>query len=513
MLSIYYVTVHPVSFRDLLSIKLNYAKIKYMAMISIVIPALNEERFIGECLESLKKQDYTGEYEIIVSDNGSTDATVDIARGYGAKVVYCIEKKSVFYARQAGADVARGDIIAQADADTVYPPNWLTKIASHFASHPDSAAFAGRFLYKDPPSWAWFEYALRDAINRLSIALLRMPLLVSGATFAFRKRAYLTIGGYSVNSFSADQVDICSRLGKVGKVYYDSDFYVLTSSRSVKKPFLVCVGEASVHIGHFLGYIVKTSAESLEEYANKTTFRRVVFRVSPAALFLMVFVYGYVIPSAPVFGKVYYKGNIHDKIVALTFDDGPNEPYTSEVLDILDKYDVKATFFCVGKNVELYPETAKRIVAEGDVLANHSYTHDANHALTEYGARDLVMAEQAIYDTVGVKPHLYRPPHGKKSPWELDAIRDEGMIEVTWSVSSAELNGATASSLAENIIRETHGGSIILMHDGYGTQHNCQKADKSLTVEALPIIIQKLQAEGYTFVTVPELLDVPAYNN
>jgi peptidoglycan/xylan/chitin deacetylase (PgdA/CDA1 family)/GT2 family glycosyltransferase len=484
-----------------------------MAMISVVIPALNEERFIGECLESLKNQDYTGEYEIIVADNGSTDTTVEIARSYGVKVVLCPGKKGVSYSRQAGADAAIGDIIAQADADTVYPCNWLSKIAGHFASHPDSAAFAGRFLYKDPPSWAWFEYALRDAVNRLSALLFSRPLLVSGATFAFRKRPFVGIGGYNVTSFSADQLDISSRLSKAGKIYYDRDFYVLTSSRSVKKPLLVCVMEAAVHIGRFLAHIVRSGAESLEGYANKTTFRRVTFRVSPVALIIIVLVYGYVIPTAPVFGKVYYKGDSHDKVVALTFDDGPNEPYTSEVLDILDKYNVKATFFCVGKNVELYPDTAKRIVAEGDVLANHSYTHDANHALTEYGARDLVAAEKAIYDTVGVKPHLYRPPHGKKSPWELDAIRDEGMIEVTWSVSSAELNGATASSLAENIIRETHHGDIILLHDGYGTQHNCEKADKSLTVEALPIIIEKLQAEGYTFVTVPELLDVPAYNN
>jgi peptidoglycan/xylan/chitin deacetylase (PgdA/CDA1 family) len=488
-------------------------KLEYMAMISVVIPALNEERFIGECLESLKNQDYTGEYEIIVADNGSNDATVDIARSYGVKVIRCLGEKSVFYARQAGANAALGDIIAQADADTVYPRDWLSKIADNFASHPDSAALTGRFFYKDPPSWAWFEYFLRNGINRLSMALLRIPLLVSGATFAFRKRAFLDIGGYSVKSFSADQIDICSRLSKAGKVYYDPYFYVLTSSRSVKKPFMVCVLQAAVHIGHFLSYIARYGAESLEEYANKTTFRRVAFRVSPLAVIAMVLVYGYVIPSAPVFGKVYYKGVSHDKVVALTFDDGPNDPYTSEVLNVLDKYDVKGTFFCVGKNVELYPETAKRMVAEGHVLANHSYTHDANHALTEFGARDLITAENAIYDTVGVKPHLYRPPHGKKSPWELDAVKDQGMIEVTWNISSAELNGATPSSLADNIVRETHPGGIILMHDGYGTQHNCEKADKSLTVEALPIIIEKLQSEGYTFVTVPELLNVPAYNN
>ncbi|MGB8707461.1 MAG: polysaccharide deacetylase family protein [Dehalococcoidia bacterium] len=484
-----------------------------MAMISVVIPALNEERFIADCLGSLKNQDYQGEYEIIVADNGSTDDTASIARSYGAEVVICLEKISVSYARQAGADAAHGDIIAQADADTVYPRDWLRKIDDHFSSHPDAVAVAGRFLYKDPPSWAKFEYFLRNSTNRLTAALFGRPLLVSGATFAFRRSAFLDVDGYCNVSYSPDQLGISGRLSKAGKVYYDRDLYVLTSSRSVKKPLLLCIMEAVVHISHWGGYMCRAYINSFEEFANKTTLRRIALRASPAAVLIILLAYGYFIPTSPVFGKVYYKGTEPEKVVALTFDDGPNEPYTSEVLDILDEYNVKATFFVVGENVELYPETAKRIVAEGHILGNHSYSHNANHALTEYGAKDLVVAEKAIYDTVGVKPHLYRPPHGKKTPWELDAVREQGMIEVTWSVSTGELNTHSYEKVADRIVDETHRGEIILLHDGYGTSHNCSQADKSLTVEALPLIIEKLQAEGYTFVTVPELLDVPAYNN
>jgi peptidoglycan/xylan/chitin deacetylase (PgdA/CDA1 family)/GT2 family glycosyltransferase len=484
-----------------------------MAMISVVIPALNEERFIAECLESLKNQDYQGEYEIIVADNGSSDKTADIARSHGVKVIHCLEKKSVTYARQVGADAALGDIIAQADADTVYPNDWLAKIADFFFSHPDAAALAGRFLYKDPPSWAGFEYLLRDWTNRLSARLVGRPMLVSGATFAFRKSTFVDTGGYNDAAFSADQLGISNQLGKAGKVYYDRDFYALTSSRSVRKPLLVCILEGGGHIGRWVSYLSKSYANRLEDFANETTLRRVALRVSPLAVIVIILAYGYFIPNSPVFGKVYYKGDEHSKVVALTFDDGPNEPYTSEVLDILDKYNIKATFFCVGENVELYPETAKRMVAEGHVLGNHSYTHNANHALTEFGARDLVVAERAISDTIGVKPHLYRPPHGKKSPWELDAVKDQGMIEVEWSVSTGELNTHSFEKVADRLVDETHPGEIMLLHDGYGTDHNCPQADKSLTVEALPLIIEKLQAEGYTFVTVPELLDVPPYNN
>ncbi|MGA7677404.1 MAG: polysaccharide deacetylase family protein [Dehalococcoidia bacterium] len=482
-------------------------------MISVIIPALNEEKFLSDCLESLINQDYEGEYEIIVVDNGSTDNTANIARNFGAKVVPCSERKCVSYVRQVGADVACGDIIAQADADTVYPRDWLTRIADHFYSHPDTVAVAGRFIYRDPPSWAKFEYFLRDCANRLAAALFGRPFLVSGATFAFRRKAFLNVDGYEVTSYSSDQYGISSRLSKTGKVSYDRNLCILTSSRSVRKPLFLCIMEALVHISHWGTYMCKCYVNSFERFANKTTLRRVTIRLSPVVMLIILIMYGYVVPTSPVFGKVYYKGNCPEKVVALTFDDGPNEPYTSEILDILDSYKVKATFFVIGKNVELYPETAKRMIAEGHVLGNHSYSHNANHALTEYGAKDLAIAEEAIFNTVGVRPHLYRPPHGKKSPWELEEVKKQGLIEVTWSVSTGELNVTSPVSVAQKIVSETRPDEIILLHDGYGTSHNCSKSDKSLTVEALPLIIEKLQAEGYRFVTVPELLDVPAYND
>lgn len=161
-----------------------------------------------------------------------------------------------------------------------------------------------------------------------------------------------------------------------------------------------------------------------------------------------IFLYGYFIPSAQVFGKVYYRGSASNLKVALTFDDGPNEPYTSQILNVLAQYNIKATFFLIGENVEFYPEVARRILAEGHVIGNHSYSHSANHALTGFGSRDAALAEKVIHEVTGVYPRLYRPPHGKTTPWELNYMKRSDMVTVTWNVETSELKSRSPEYIA-----------------------------------------------------------------
>jgi peptidoglycan/xylan/chitin deacetylase (PgdA/CDA1 family) len=254
---------------------------------------------------------------------------------------------------------------------------------------------------------------------------------------------------------------------------------------------------------------------------RKRRFWKVLAWYSAAIMvFIIAFsAYGYFIPESKVFGTVYSQGTEKTKLVALTFDDGPNEPYTSQILDVLKANDINATFFVIGKNVELYPDVARRIMAEGNVIGNHSYSHNANHALSDYGVRDMETAETVIDKITGVMPHLYRPPHGKKSPWELASMKRNDMIEITWDASAndqhdfAFFGKPTATEYAHRIVEDVHPGSIIAMHDGFGTQHNTKQSNQTLTVQALKLVIQQLKAKGYSFVTVPALLHVPAYNN
>jgi len=491
-----------------------------MVEISIVVPALNEKAVISRCLESLKTQDYKSEYEIIVVDDGSTDGTGQIAREAGAKVIFC-ERRGVVYARQAGAEAALGTIIVQADADTIYPSNWLSRIAQYFAAHPKSVAFAGTYIYIDPPFWANIDYFLRFLMNILSVIFIFKPGHISGANFAFRRDAFLKTGGYSSASLSPDQWGIAHRLSKFGKVGYDRSLYVKTSARRIDKPLY----RIFLDLGHNISLILFHFFRFLLIYPNGKPRKRRVFKTLWVGLTLCLAViiaivsYGYFVPTSQVFGKVYDAENTTDKVVALTFDDGPNEPYTSEILDVLNQYNIKATFFLIGKNVELYPETAKRIVAAGNVVGNHTYYHNANHAITDEGTNDIAKAEEVIYKITGLKPHLYRPPHGKKSPWELKTLQDDGLVEVTWTDTAndqhniAYFGKPSPLRYAEEIVRGIKPGVIILMHDGFGTQHDSTRSDKSLTVQALPIVISELQKQGYSFVTVPDLLYLNAYNN
>jgi peptidoglycan-N-acetylglucosamine deacetylase len=230
------------------------------------------------------------------------------------------------------------------------------------------------------------------------------------------------------------------------------------------------------------------------------------------ALFSVVglLIWSYFSPIAQLYGRVWYEGPGQDRAIALTFDDGPNEPYTSQVLDILAREQVPATFFLVGQNVELYPDTARRILREGHVVGNHLDVHDANHALSTSGQRELDRAQAAIADVTGTRPALYRPPHGRKTPWELGYAAARGFQAINWSITTNEKEETDADAVAQRILVQARPGGIILMHDGYGTDHGVPWSDKSLTPRALPKIIQGLRAGGYRLVPVPILLGLAA---
>lgn len=193
------------------------------------------------------------------------------------------------------------------------------------------------------------------------------------------------------------------------------------------------------------------------------------------------------------------------KIVALTFDDGPHEKYTGEILDILQQNNVKATFFVVGKNAKRYPNIIKKIYMSGHVIANHTYSHNDLTMLSDDEIEtEITMASRVVYKIIDEYPMLFRPPYGACSTKTAKVVCGLGFRTIAWSDVANDYDiKITYEKIANNIIDNVQPGAIIVLHDGGG------KREK--TVKALSIIINALRDKGYEFLTIPELLGIEAY--
>lgn len=206
--------------------------------ISVVIPAFNEERYLGACLRSLQAQDVKERWEVIVADNGSTDATSRIARQYGARVVF-ESRRGICFARRAGTLEAQGRIIVSTDADCVFPVDWLRKIHQTFVSTPELVGMAGPILFERKPLWgrAWSRTVFW-AVN-VYYQIFHRVFYISACNFAFTKSAWESAGGYNTQlAQGGDEYDLLYRLRSCGPVLFLNANTVLTSSRRLERGLL-----------------------------------------------------------------------------------------------------------------------------------------------------------------------------------------------------------------------------------------------------------------------------------
>lgn len=193
--------------------------------------------------------------------------------------------------------------------------------------------------------------------------------------------------------------------------------------------------------------------------------------------------------------------------VALTFDDAPDDHFTPLVLDVLKKYDVKATFFVVGNRAEEHPEMIHRMVNEGHTLGNHSYSHPNLSKMSDASFRHEVMkTNQIITNLTGKMMCLMRPPYGNISEDQIKWLASQHIKIINWNVDSLDWKGLSADQVKSNIMSNLTSGSIVLQHAAGGVGE-----DLTGTVEALPQIITELRAKHIDMVTVSELLHQPAY--
>ncbi|MBD0383573.1 polysaccharide deacetylase family protein [Paenibacillus sedimenti] len=226
----------------------------------------------------------------------------------------------------------------------------------------------------------------------------------------------------------------------------------------------------------------------------------------PASMFLSLFQFAILIlfttAGMPVpQSKVVWNVDTDQKLVALTFDDGPNPVYTPQVLDVLKQFDAKATFFVLGKRVQMYPQIAIREVNEGHEIANHTYDH---HFLKNVSPQklkeEIEQTQEIIFDITEQTPHVFRPPGGFYNQSLLELAKQDRFTVVMWSwyQDTKDWKKPGVHNIVQSVLSNIHNGDIILFHDLEG--------DCTQTVEALKIVLPELKKQGYQFLTVTDLI-------
>ncbi len=229
-----------------------------------------------------------------------------------------------------------------------------------------------------------------------------------------------------------------------------------------------------------------------------------LYLLLPVFIWLSLTIFGAFEIRLNYFLKAYHRGeNDSEKIISLTFDDGPTE-FTPRVLEILEKNNAKATFFCIGKQIENYPEILQRTHQSGHLIGNHTFHHSSKNGFysTEKIIDEIISTNQLIKEEIKITTKLFRPPFGVTNPHIAKALEKTKHYVIGWNIRSLDTVIEDEKQLLTRIKRQIKPGSIILLHD---------TSDKTANVlEQLFVFLQK---ENYKVVLLDELLKIDVYEN
>jgi peptidoglycan/xylan/chitin deacetylase (PgdA/CDA1 family) len=212
------------------------------------------------------------------------------------------------------------------------------------------------------------------------------------------------------------------------------------------------------------------------------------------------------VPWSQLYGKNFNGLDAGSKTLALTYDDGPNDPWTLKLLEVLEKHSVGATFFMLGRNVRERPEIARAVAQAGHAVGNHAFSHpNLIFAGPARLRQELEETSKAIEQATGKRPSLFRPPFGGRRPGTFVTARELRMVPVMWRVTCYDWSAKSHLQILRHAQRQIRGGEIILLHDG---GHLRMGEDRSATVRATDELIAEYKQRGFSFVTVPAMMQL-----
>src|SRR6266536_3062789 len=209
-------------------------------------------------------------------------------------------------------------------------------------------------------------------------------------------------------------------------------------------------------------------------------------------------------PTGQWYGRTFTGLGRGSKQLALTFDDGPNDPHTLRLLEVLAKHDARATFFMIGRYVRERPDIAREVARAGHAVGNHTFTHPL--LIFESAAEtraQLLDCRATLQDAIAEHSNLFRPPFGGRRPATLRIARELGLETIMWNVTGYDWNAPPAVEIEKRVARQMRGGDVILLHDG---GHRAMGADRTQTVIATNSLIRRYKDEGYELVTVAAMM-------
>ncbi|HTU41105.1 MAG TPA: polysaccharide deacetylase family protein [Candidatus Aquilonibacter sp.] len=209
-------------------------------------------------------------------------------------------------------------------------------------------------------------------------------------------------------------------------------------------------------------------------------------------------------PTGQWYGRTFIGVPRPSRQLALTYDDGPNDPHTQRLLELLGRHNTHATFFPIGRFVKQLPQIAREISQAGHVIGNHTFTHPSLifKSKTEI-KRQFIDCRSALEDAIGAHSNLFRPPFGSRRPAVLRIARELGFEPIMWNVTGYDWNAPPASQIEYKVSKQIRGGDVILLHDG---GHRRIGVDRSQTIIATDHLLTRFKNEGFEFVTIPEMM-------